>query len=49
MIRNVRPGLTPLMAFIYGAFSSCGVCVEAPGRRLEIGQYVFPKVLEGNI
>jgi hypothetical protein len=35
--------------FAFGAFSSFGIFFEAPGRRLELAQYVFPRILEGNI
>lgn len=31
------------------AFSSIGINFEAPGRRVEIAQYVFPRILEGNV
>jgi hypothetical protein len=32
-----------------GCLASAGILFEAPGRRLEIAQYVFPRILEGNI
>lgn len=30
-------------------FSSIGICLEAPGRKIEIAQYTFPKFLEGKV
>ena len=31
------------------AVSCLGIFFEAPGRRLELAQYVFPRILEGNV
>lgn len=46
---DIFPYPLAIFVFLFSAFSASGVCIEAPGRRLEIGQYVFPKVLEGNV
>lgn len=34
---------------VMGCIASSGILFEAPGRRLEIAQYVFPRLLEANI
>ena len=40
---------TALCFSLMSGFASTGVLFEAPNRRLELAQYMFPRILEGHI